>query len=316
MRSYTTLRNLYGSLTNNIDTTNLTLGDQLINDSIRTIANIRNGNWWWLEQTKTIKTVASQQSYDVPATCRKIIDLYTKVGDNYYTPMPIEDPNRWKYILASRLGSSDTTMFYYRDNTQILLAPTPSTTDNDIIIRYRVGIKDLSVADYTTGTVVSVANGGTAVVGNGTTWTTSMAGRYLRITESDTTNKGDQVWYKIASVTNATNLVLDQAYEGVSIVAGAATYIIGQMTPIPEAYDIAPVYRATALYWQTNGDLNRAKGYWMLYDGGYEAGFRDTVGGLIGQMLENETEKTEGAYLSPNYYYIDPNNPPRDLTGF
>jgi len=37
MLSYTTGRNLYGSLTNNTTTTNLTLGDTLINQSQRKI---------------------------------------------------------------------------------------------------------------------------------------------------------------------------------------------------------------------------------------------------------------------------------------
>jgi hypothetical protein len=316
MKSYTTLRNLYGSFTNNTDTVNLTLGDQMINDSIKTIANIRGGKWWWLEDTVTLKTVASQQAYVLPASCRKIMDLYVKVDDNYYLPIQIEDPNQWKIVLYSRLDEGDTALFYYKEGGSVLIAPTPDTADNDIIIRYRVNLKDLSVADYSTGTIVSVANAGTAVVGSDTTWTAAMAGRYLKITDSDTANKGDGKWYKIASVGSATTLTLEQPYEGTAITAGAAAYTIGQMSPIPEAYDVAPVYRATALYWQTNGDLNRAKGYWMLYDGGYEAGFRDSVGGLIGQMIENEAEKTEGSYISPNYYYTDPNNPPRDLTGF
>ena len=35
MKSYTTLRNLFGSLSQNTSTANLTLGDQLLNDSHR-----------------------------------------------------------------------------------------------------------------------------------------------------------------------------------------------------------------------------------------------------------------------------------------
>ena len=39
MLSYTGSRNLYGSLTNNTTATNLTLGDTLINQSIRKITS-------------------------------------------------------------------------------------------------------------------------------------------------------------------------------------------------------------------------------------------------------------------------------------
>jgi hypothetical protein len=71
------------------------------------------------------------------------------------------------------------------------------------------------------------------------------------------------------------------------------------MSLIPEAYDTAPVYRASALYWEANGEVARAQQYWRLYDGGYEAGMTKVYGGLVGQMLENEGETVEGAYIPP-----------------
>ena len=37
-----------------------------------------------------------------------------------------------------------------------------------------------------------------------------------------------------------------------------------------------------------------------MYDGGYEAGYQDKqVGGLMQQMLDNEGETEEGAYIPP-----------------
>ena len=88
-------------------------------------------------------------------------------------------------------------------------------------------------------------------------------------------------------------------YEGTTIAAGTAAYTIGQCSVVPEAYDIGICYRAAALYWQNQNDLVRSKTYWMLYDGGMEAGYTQDYGGLMLQMLSNEGETEEGSYIPP-----------------
>lgn len=320
MKSYTTLRNLYGSLTNNTQSDNLTLGDQMINDSLRTIYNLRSGKWWFLENTETVATVANQEGYQVPANIRKIVDLRIEVGNIVYMPEAIYDPDKWKLVLAYRLGVSDVPYFYYREGNQVLITPKPATSGNSIIFRGRKLTADLNQADYTTGTITSLTSGAKAIVGNGTTWTTGMIGNFIRITPTAAAGGGDGLWYEIADVTSTTGITLTKPYEGTTLAAATAAYTIGQMSLIPEAYDVAPVYRAVALYWMNNGDLNKAKAYWMMYDGGVEGGFTQTYGGLIGQMLENEGDKTrEGAYIAPFgslYNVINPNYPQPTASGF
>lgn len=324
MKSYTTYISDYKSLTQNQTTENETLGAQLINDSIRTVCNMRGGRWPWLEATTTVDTVASQDYITIPNGVEKIADLYVRVGDQptdvIYMPVAIFDSQKWKLVIASRLAEGDVTLFYYPmpASSKIFFAPTPATTGNEVHIRYRKKLRDLSIADYTTGSIVSIANGAKAVVGSGTTWTTSMAGRYIRITESNTDNKGDGQWYEIASVGSATTLTLVAPYEGTSIAVGTAAYTIGQMSVIPEPYDTAPLYRAVALYWQSK-DSKRYEQYMRQYDAGYEAGLqKQGPGGIVGQLIETFGETAEGAYISPNNVgWIDPNNPPRwPLTGF
>jgi len=166
-------------------------------------------------------------------------------------------------------------------------------------LRGRLNTKNLTIADYTTGSIVSVALDGTAVVGTGTSWTQEMVGSYIQIAVTQADNGGDGFWYEIATVTDTTHLTLVKPYEGVSIVAGTASYTIGQCSVIPEAYDVGIVYRATALYWDNNNDIARAKGYWLKYDGGNEAGLNKDYGGLIGQMIVTEGETEEGAYIPP-----------------
>lgn len=304
MKTFTKLQTDFATLTKNSATTNTTIGNVLINDSIRTICNLQGGKLRFLESTSDMVTVATQESYQIPNKYRKLIDMYIYSGtgsasDTIYMPEMIFDPTKWKLIKAYRIGTSDVPYFTYVEGSTYKIQPIPSTSGNLITLRGRLNVRDLTIADYTAGTIVSVANGGTAIVGNGTAWTADMVGRYIQITQTTAANGGDGFWYEIGSYTSATSIGLVKPYEGTAIVAGAATYTIGQVPVVPEAYQPAIVYRAVALYWQQQGDLTRAKTFWFMYDGGKEAGFSNTYGGLILEMLENEGETEEGSYIPP-----------------
>ena len=327
MKSYSTLLSLGKKLTENSTAENEAFLTEMLNDSVRAIATMRKGMWSWLEVVEEVLTVADQEGYQVPNNIRRIADLYIRIagsGPNYttYIPTAVFDPAKWKLVLASNLGVSDWPLFYYPQEGagKVDIQPIPASDDNIIVIRGRLNIKDLNQPDYTTGTITTATLASTTVVGTGTSWTSGMANDWIRITSTAAANGGDGFWYQIASVTNSTTLVLKKPYQGTSIVAGTAAYAIGQMTPIPEAYDIAPVYRAAALYWNLRDDDTRSKQYWNYYDGGYEAGMSDAPGGLIGRMLEEAGETVEGSYISPQSmedFLIDPNVPPRyPLTGF
>lgn len=315
MKTFTTLKSFYQTLTKNTSSENQSLGTININDSLRTIASIRNGKWKWLETVESVATEANVQAYPVPNKIRKISDIYIQVGSGatamIYPVIVIYDPFQWKWVLASKLGIADYPRYVYVQNDTMYFSPYPSTSGNTIYIRGRVDVADLTIEDYTTGSIVTATNGDETITGTGTTWTAQFADLYLRITRSTTANTGDGFWYKIASRTSNTVLELEKPYQGTSIVAGTAAYTIGQVSPIPEAYDMAPVYRAVAMYWDIQGETSMAERYWKLYDGGYEAGNADSVGGLLGQMLEESGATVEGPYISPQdiYYRRDPNNP-------
>lgn len=304
MRTYTTFRNDYGSMTNNSESGNLTLGDKFINDSIRTICNLQGGRLRFLEAVKEMTTVATQEEYQIPNNFRKLMSILvwseaTTAGVPY-TPEMIFDPAMWNRVKQMKLGDGDVPYYTYVENKKFAIQPIPSTTGNLIQLRGRLQTRDLSIADYTTGTIVSIANGGTAVVGSGTTFTADMVGRYIKITQTTAANAGDGFWYEIGGYTSATQITLTKPYEGTSIAVGTAAFTIGQVSVIPEAYDIAPVYRSAALYYQQQKDLAQAKTYWMMYDGGMEAGYSPVYGGIIAQMLANEGETEEGAYIPPS----------------
>src|SRR3990167_7899359 len=303
MLTFTTLLSSYQNWTDD-SSANETDGADFLNDSIRTICNLQGGKLRFLEATKDIVTVASQESYQIPAKFRKLIDLYIYSGsgsstDTIYSPEMVFDPTKWKLIKQARYGESSTPYFTYVENKKFYINPIPSTSGNMITLRGRVNVADLSIADYTTGTIVSIANGGTALVGSGTTWTADMVGRYINIPQTTAAGGGDGLWYEIGAYVSATALTLLKPYEGTSIAAGAAIYTIGQVSPIPEAYQMAIVYRACALYWEDKSDGEKAKRFWLRYDGGNESGYNKEYGGLISQMLANEGETEEGAYIPP-----------------
>ena len=304
MLTYTGRRNLYGKLTNNAEAANLTTGDTVMNLSDKRILSMEGGDWWFLEETTTVSTVASQSAYQLPNPIRKVVDLYITDGTTIYTPIPVENAAHWSRILQAQLGDSDRALYYRRIGNTVEIQPAPAASSNTITVTYRKKQKDLSAADYTTGTV-AVNDGATGVVGTGTTFTAGMVGRYIRFDD------GDYDWYQIASFTDATNIDLTKNYAGGSNVSGSS-FTIGEISCIPEQYQEAPVYRSAAIYWGMQGDINRSREFWTMYDGGYEKAMSPERRGVIGDMLEEAGEKVEGKYNDgiANLGHIDPNIPP------
>lgn len=157
-------------------------------------------------------------------------------------------------------------------------------------------LESAATATITVGT----EEGGSIVTGDSTAWTTGMAAnRYIKITPTSAANGGDGYWYEVQEVIDTTHIALTKEYEGTAISAGTAAYTLGEMSVIPEAYDIAVLYRTIAIYWREKDNKEKADYWWKLYDGGNEAGFTSEYGGVIGQMLANEGETEEGGYVPP-----------------
>lgn len=212
-------------------------------------------DWPFLEKQFSISTVASQQSYDLPGDYDKAISVTLTVGTTQYRPKEVTSQHDWEFVNSTTGITSDVPQFFYPLAGKIYFWPTPSsTTSNAITLTYKKQVRDLSVADYTTGSCVSITQGAKALVGTGTTWTPQMAGRFLRITYSDTANSGDGLWYEIAAAPTSTTITLSRPYIGTTIAAGTAAYAIAQVPPIPEKYQKTAVYYAAAQYWIKEGD--------------------------------------------------------------
>lgn len=261
MKSRTTLRNMFGNLTNNQASTNLTLGDELINDSLRYLTT----KYFFNERSQTVPggTIASTQDYPLPYNIKTIINVYVSVGNIRYQLQECPSRSFWDSLNFVNY-TSDIPQYYYIYNKRLYIFPTPASSSNAITYNYKIRIKDLSQDDYTTGTV-TMTNGSSAVVGSGTTFVTDMGGRWIRATAPS----GDEQWYEISSVTDATNLVLVNQYQGATV--AGTTYVIGEMPILPEDYHDLPVYRSCAIYFTTRvPDAPRAELFGRLYDEGFK----------------------------------------------
>lgn len=306
MYSYTTGRNFYGRLTNASDTTHLTNGDELINQSINVILSLKD--WPFLELLESVSTVDGQRFYEIPANVRDTLDeVYVDVSNTIYMPHEVDSAKLWSVILSRQSGESERQEFWYRRGSQVGFDPIPDSSSNTIYFVGRKLFGKLQNADYTTG-AVSVAVDGTTVTGVGTTFTSAMVGRYISFDD------GDNLLYEIDSFTSTTEIELVKPYQGSAAVSGS-DFVIGEYSPLPAAFQSAPIYRAAAIYWGANGDQERANQYWAIYDGGKEIGQREDYGGLIGSMYKTFGKKSEGGYLSPlnNVILRDPNVPPTTI---
>lgn len=302
MRTTTSYTNDFTNLTNNTSTANATLGLRLSNDALRYLTGV----FFFNEATYTVPggTVAGQAGYTLPFNNKQVINTTVLVGSVLWQPVECATKKQYDALNVIQF-SNDFPQFYYIYNNQLLLWPTPATNANVITINYKRRIRDLSVVDYTTGTV-TVTNGSTSVTGSGTAWTKNMANRWLNVplTSSDTTT-GDDEWYQIASVTNATTLVLNNQYQGGTATSVASGYTIGEVPILPEDYQDLPLYRAMYVYF-TSINHNKDKAtYWKgLYDEGYK-------------RLDAEFgSKTASVGLTPqNYPVVNPNLFQNNVTG-
>lgn len=211
----------------------------------------------------TISTTASTQEYKIPYNINKISSVKITISNIDYPMAQIMNEDNWN--LANDQGTSFTSRIptnYYIRNNSILFYPTPSSSSDTITIYGTLSDKDLSQDNYTTGTITTLANGGTAVTGNGTSWTTAMIGRYLKI-------NNDGWWYKISNVSGATSLTIEKLYGGTSIVAGTESYVIAEIPQIQEDYQYAPIYYACWNYFLSKRDTAQVATYKALWDGIY-----------------------------------------------
>lgn len=274
----------------------LEIFQQDINDTNKIVCGLRP--WIFMEHTGTRSTAASANNIQIPNKLRSVRSvIVTLSGGTIYRPKPVEDPAYWEYLQSLQAGTSDVTQRYMRQGDEVLLWPTPATAGSTVTFRGTKRLFDLSLADYTTGSIVSATNADETITGTGTSWTgrRPVGNQWIRI---DYTS-GDFEWYEVSSVTDDTHLELVKKYDGTTFAAATESYTMAEFSDIPAEYDNVLFYRPMALYYEGLENPTMAARYWNLYDGGYEAGQSKMVGGLIKTMTDNELQRNEGVYVEP-----------------
>jgi len=264
MKSYTTLRNLYGVESKNTSTANLAYGDQIMNDFHRKLLSM--ADWPFLHRLRTVDTKAATSFVNLPYDVDQVESVFITIGATRYNPKPVPSRKFWDDLHYSQVNS-DTPEYWFIYNGQIGVWPVPVSAGNTISLNTKIRVTDLAVADYTTGTITTTVNGDETVVLNGTALTNPMTGRWLSITLDDEADAGDGLWYEISSITDATNLELVRGYGGTSITAGAQAFTIGQMPLLPEAYHGLLSNYAAYKYWSKENDIRKDELKSMVADG-------------------------------------------------
>lgn len=247
MLTYAEVITEYKHWTKDTTTANDTVGKRRIQQAIEMIC--AGEDYYWLEQETTFTTVLGQQGYQEPANTRKLLSVKITVGGQDYVVEEYASPQDFDILnLQGTDVDSDYATYYHRRAGRVLLYPVPATNGNvGTFLHLRKPVPMLMTTDYTTGTV-AVTNGSTAVVGTTTVWTGLSA----------TLNENSHIViagikYKIASITDNTNIVLDKAYQGTT--ASGLSYKIGDIPIIPsECHDIVWVIPALEYYAVSNED--------------------------------------------------------------
>lgn len=285
MMTFTQLVNDYLSFTKDKTTENRDWGGSQINSSIK--ARLGEKDWVFLEKTTTALTVANQQTYTLPADCGQLRTITISQGTTIWSL--IEAPSRQFWNMLNTVSyKSSIAQYYYRIDNKVLIYPTPSSSGNTITYNFKKKTPKLSVADYSTGTVSITSNDETVTGAGGAVFTAAMPGLGLMTT--------DGYWYTIGSFTSSTVLELVEKYIGQS--TSGATYTIGQLSVLPDAYEELPVYDACADYFLKEGNFEKSKGFRGMADElalkmRSEQGSKSTSPRIRSGMPEN---------LNPNLY--------------
>lgn len=252
---------------------------------------------FYTEESVPINTALATSSYKTPANFVRLKKAYITVGTNRYLMDEVRDEDEWQsYQQGTTTSNTLQKIFVRRDNFEVW--PTPATANLVMTLIYEPAGKDLIADDYVTGTITTLTNGAKAVTASGSTFTSAMAGRYLKIT-----NDGN--WYKIASFGTTTTLTLDKNYEGISVAAGTEAYIIGQMPRTPEETHHIPAYFAV---WQYYAGFKQNKEQGDYYRALYE--------GDLARAKKTYSRRYTSKYIPGNkrrFSVINPNDYPHNL---
>lgn len=243
---------------------------------------------------KTIKsysfsTSSSTQIYPFPPGLVTIEGGWIQVGSVKYPLQPIESRYNWEQLNAIQIQASALPQFYFVEQDSFQIWPIPQATYSGVIY-YHYRDRNLSVNDYSTGTI-TVTNGSATITGSGVTFTKAMVGRWFTVT--DPTSDGQGYWFRVTGFTDSSNLTVGtnngQAVNYPYTTGSGYTYRIGETPEIPEEGHVILSWGTASDYYAAMRKDMEAGVYYdnLFYTGAGNNNSRDfedrkIMGGLIG----------------------------------
>ena len=256
-----------------------TLIKRAINQGMRKFKAVMNRDW--NISYKTFSLVADQQYYQMPEDAIRVKNLRFP-SSNLNPPIEIEDEDIWNELNIRAESSSYPDAYFVRGSDEFGLYPTPSANvSNGGVLAYERRVRDMSVDDYTTGTV-AVTNGSATITGSSTVFTQAMVGRTLIVEDAN----GDGMAYKIVSRSSDTSIAVENNYGGLT--GSGLSYRIGEVPDIPEEFHENLVDYAMYRY------------YWRRKDRSAANHAKRTFDGAIVECQANYSSKTTSQYTRAN----------------
>jgi hypothetical protein len=209
------------------------------------------------EDTYEADTIATQQDYQLPIRCHKIEDVSVYVSNIRYSPRIITNVREWNLITSQNTVTGTIPIAVYVDKNRMSFFPIPSANGNEIRAVFTAIEPDLTESDATGGTITAT-NGSATITGVGTTFAASNVGWKIKLP--------DNFWYEVESVASATSLTISKLYEGAT--ASGATYRLGQVSIIPEGFQLLPVYYGAMTHYLMLEKPEKAAPFKRLWDEG------------------------------------------------
>lgn len=203
----------------------------------------------------SVISVGGIQYYPAPPNYSKLKTVTINVGSLKYTPTEILSREEWdKLNVFPYYGDIPNNYFVTPGSdgsAKIAFWPIPATTGNVITFNYKYRVADLSLPDYSTGTVTA-SRGSTTLTFSGATLpiTTNhqLESRWIQIPSPT----GDNLWYQISSIDTTSSCILYQPYQGSNVTG--ASYIIGQMPILMEDFQDMSLWKALTFYFSSKVD--------------------------------------------------------------
>lgn len=258
MLTFTQLVNGASEVTGDTDSTTTPYFKRAINQGMQKfMASLRR---YWTRASKVTDIVANQQYYQLPQDAIRITGVVITQSSIPYPLEVITSETEWRRLNVMTTATLTIPTYYFiRGNDEIGVWPTPSTAiSSGLEIYYEPRTVNMTQDDYLAGTV-AVTNNSQTITHSAAGFTNKMVGRYFQ-----TTDNTDGLWYKITAYVDASNLTLENYYQGIS--ATTATFLIGECPSFPEEFHESLIDYAAYRYYLDRKDIGVASEYKALFD--------------------------------------------------